>query len=488
MSHTQLNKPVLAACMTLIALSGMSPAAQAEPEKAQETAAVAPPIVAVVNGVEITRKELDYLYSLNAAPHVPPEVAANMKRRILADLVRSEVLAQRAVAQKLDSKVDQELESRIARRRSLAAIAERDIMRQMKPASGQTALDFVNKNPHMFAERRMLTLEELRFDSDSKELLDTIDKSTEKGAGVEKLEEQIRAAKGKSERKVYQMPTDKLPGSLVSPLTAKPPQPVVVKFNDDTTRGSVLFVRASVAAPVVGREALQAAGMTLNMRQLQSTQMQGMQSVLGAAKISYWGEYAGGAMPTMAAMAPGLNGGKAYAPQISRTRKAAITAGIGAASMLSVMLLITGWRYWVGSRRRAGMEQAPAGNQRFLRRIPLLSKLLPQASHAEVLAATLASSRSAEGSGSRWYGKLLLLLGMGACAALLGMQGMGAWNRLPAWVVGTAGAGGLLAGSLLAVLYSRTRLRELGGQQRWIPAAVTGLLMLGVSAAGIAIA
>ncbi len=460
---------------------------------AEETAQPVPgrlsPVVAKVNEVEITRKELDYLYSINAAPNVPPEAAANMKRGALADLVRAEVLAQMAVKQKLDAKVDPELEMRIARRRYLAAAAEREIMGQMQRTSGQTALDYVNKNPHMFAERRLLTIEELRFDSDSKGLLDTLDQSTEKGAGIEKLEDHVRAAKGQSVRKVYQISTDKLAGSLVSPLTAKPPKPVVVKLNDDTTRGSVLFVRSSVAAPLTGREALQAASMTLNMRQLQAAKMQGMQSVLGAAKVSFFGEYADDAMPSMAAMAPGSDGGAAYVPQISRTRKAVIAAGMGAASMLSVMLLATSWRYWVGSRRRTQFKTVQTGKPSFLRQIPLLNKLMPQPNYEQVMTSTLAKNSSPrESQGAKWYGKIFLMLGLGTCAALLGMQGMGAWNRLPVWALGTAGVGGLIAGLLLAVLYSRARLSELGRERRWLPATLTGLLLLGTSVAGIVIA
>ena len=59
-------------------------------------------IAATVNGVEITQREVTTLYERSATPGVSEEVRRNQERAILAGLVRGELLAQKAVAEKLD--------------------------------------------------------------------------------------------------------------------------------------------------------------------------------------------------------------------------------------------------------------------------------------------------------------------------------------------------------------------------------------------------
>ena len=54
-------------------------------------------VAAVVNGVEITQFEVRTLYERTAASGVSKEVEREQKRNILANLVRSELLAQEAV-------------------------------------------------------------------------------------------------------------------------------------------------------------------------------------------------------------------------------------------------------------------------------------------------------------------------------------------------------------------------------------------------------
>jgi EpsD family peptidyl-prolyl cis-trans isomerase len=481
--HNFRLKPMLA-LLTSLQLGLMS--VQAQESNVPTPPAEQPQVVAKVNGVEITRREVDYLYSLNATPNLPPDVAANMKRNILVELVRAEALAQKAKEMKLDAKADLELETQLAERRSLASRAEREFMRGTQRVTEQTAFDFVNKNPHMFAERRLLTIDELHFNSSQDGLLDKIDQATENGAGIEKLEDQIRMAKGRSSRRTFQVSTDQLDRGFVVPMTAKPPKPVVVKFNQDTQGGVVLFVRSSVAAPITGREAIRAAMVALNSRQVQATRLQGMQSVLKSAKVDYFGEYAAGAMPAVVMAGNLMPEGGFVQPSLSRNRKIALAAGFGVASTLSILLLITGWHYWTGPARRDAKTGA-GGFKALLRKVPVVGKLMPEVAHAEALSEALASSSSSK-EGAAWYGKLLLLLGFAACAGAGSYQVASAWKHLPGWVLGTAGAGGFAAGIMLVWLYLRLRRNDSSRSRRWIPAAVSGLLLLGTSAASFVIA
>lgn len=477
-------KPMLALLASLqLGLASV----QAQETNTPTPSAEQPQVVAKVNGVEITRREVDYLFSLNATPNLPPDVAANMKRSILVELVRAEALAQKAKEMKLDAQVDLELETQLAERRSLAARAEREFMRGTQRVTEQTAFDFVNKNPHMFAERRLLTIDELRLTSSQDGLLDTLDKATENGAGIEKLEDLVRIAKGSSSRRTFQVSTDQLDRGFVVPMTAKPPKPVVVRFNQDTKGGVVMFVRSSVAAPITGREAIRAAMIALNSRQVQATRLQGMQTVLKSAKVDYFGEYTTGAMPAVAMAGNFMPEGSFVQPSLSRNRKIALAASLGLASTLSILLLVTGLRYWKGPARR-GAKTGAEGFQAMLRKVPVIGKLMPEVAHEKALSAALASSSRGNEGAAVWYGKLLLLLGFAACAGAGSYQVANAWMHLPGWVLGTAGAGGFAAGIALAWLYLRLRRNDTSRTRRWIPAAVSGLLLLGTSAASFVVA
>jgi len=127
----------------------------------QDSSSSANCIAAVVNGVEITQQEVEYLYRRLGEPKASPEAAQNKRRAILADLVRSELLAQRAREMKLDKASDFALAMHDARRRVLAGVAQKEIESKVLPVSQEAAKEVVHHNPALFADRKLLVYDEV---------------------------------------------------------------------------------------------------------------------------------------------------------------------------------------------------------------------------------------------------------------------------------------------------------------------------------------
>lgn len=466
-------------------LAGLILTASAFSVIAQDTPPTQPdanthPVAAEVNGVKILRKEVDYIYSRQPIPpNLPPEAVLARKRAILAEMVRAEVLAQKAVSNKLDKTPDYEIEMDLARRSLLASKVERQILGTVQRVTAQQALDYVNTNPRLFAERQLLTLEVMNLSTPDESLLDRLDKASNDGAGFETMERLIREAKGNSQRKVSQTTSETLPPELLKTLTTKPFKTVVIKFNDNKQRGMVMLVRSATPAPLTGNEAVNVAGNLLQNRQLQATRVNSVNALVNASAINYFGLYKGVEAGGETSLDAELVGASIYKATISRSTKIAIAASLAAASSLLVLLLLSSWRYWTGNNRRTA---APV----WLQRIPLLSKLVPQQQAGEALEQALAASSSrGRKADVAWYGKLLTLLCLTGCAVLLWLQTTQALSHLPKWVMSAAGGAGLVFGLMLAWLWLRSKLAELGRKRRWIPVPVLGLLTAGASASGM---
>ncbi len=482
MSYIKFERPVLTACLTLISLTGISFASHAEQEQTQEAQAKASPVVAIVNGVEITRKELDFLYSRTAPPNLPPEVELERKKSILTELISSEALSQKAAEAQWDKTADFEMQMSIARRSALAEKVELELVRKGPKVSQQNAFDYINTNPTMFSERQLLTLERLNLIKMDGALLDKLDKASDNGAGLSKIENLAQESRAESRRQVFNSYSDRMDPKLLKAVLSKPYKPVVIKFNDDPTRGTVLFVHSAVPAPLTGQQAMQAATIALASRQSQASKLQGTQAIVGASKVVFYGEFSGTQLPASSQAAGNVNIDQLFTKPMTLKRKLAIGAALSGSMTLLLMTLVTARRYWKGDA---------TGNSTKLRRtlqgLPLVDRLLGKPSAVDELSHALASSSPNKGKQASWYGKLILLAGLTACMAMLGFQLNEAFGRLQPWQAGASITAGVVTGGLLSMIYSRLQLKAIGNKRRWIPVSVLSLLLLTASASGIAI-
>ena len=451
--------------LALFALAACSSDTGQKPEKTQ--------VAAVVNGVEITQREVNLVYKRIEVAGTPATVAAAQQRAILADLVNTELLAQQAVADKLDATPDLMVEAHLARRQALARLVERNTLQGVADAPPDVLSKLVDANPLGFAGRKLLVLEEIALASADTALLDKLDAAATKGASMDRLEQIAREANAPLLRGLRNTSTDQLPPAVAQPLLdAKPGTPIVVQNAPD--RGVVLLLRSAAAAPLVGDAATQAAATAVNMQRRRQAVQQQVQQATAAAKIVYHGAFAPHASGKDEALAEGagvpqvaLPVGAATPPAQSLLRQLAIAAAAALTCALAVLIQVHTLRYW-----RGWLWLPRPWPDRWL---PIYAR-----TEDEVHLINPASFKSASG-----FGKTVLILGWLTLAGLLFVQLFMAWRRLPGWVLPLGVASGLLLGVVASHLLANSRLRQASRQARWWPVAFFMAMLLGSSCAGI---
>ncbi|HHE32653.1 MAG TPA: peptidyl-prolyl cis-trans isomerase, EpsD family [Chlorobaculum parvum] len=248
-------------------------------------------VAAVVNGVEITQHEVNYLSHRSAAPNASPEVAQNQRRAILADLVRSELLAQKAHAMKLDKTPDFTLAMYEARRKVLAGLAQQELASQVSPVTPEVARKIVANNPRLFAKRKFLVYDEVLIPIVDEPLLKALTEKADNGASLNQLLDELNAKKVRFRRAKRAVASNQIQPAILKVLSkAKQGKPLVVRVGD---KFSMLLMLDTIApVPLVGDAATRSAQMMLMAQRRNAAISKGMATMLNSAKISYFGEYA----------------------------------------------------------------------------------------------------------------------------------------------------------------------------------------------------
>lgn len=248
-------------------------------------------VAAVVNGVEITQREVNYLYQRSAAPNASPEAAQNQRRAILADLVRSELLAQKARAMKLDKAPDFTLAMYDARRKVLAGLAQKELVSQVSPVTSEVAREIVANNPRLFANRKFLVYDEVLIPGVDEPLLKALNEKADNGASLNQLLDELNAKKIRFRRATRAVASDQIQPAILEVLSrAKPGNPLVARVGDKFSM--LLMLDSIVPVPLVGDAATQTAQMMLMAQKRNAAISKEMATMLNSAKISYFGEYA----------------------------------------------------------------------------------------------------------------------------------------------------------------------------------------------------
>lgn len=464
----QLTRCSLTA-LALFALAACSSDTGQKPEKTQ--------VAAVVNGVEITQREVELIYKRTEAPGTPVAIAAAQQRAILADLVNTELLAQQAVADKLDATPDLMVEAHLARRQALARLIERQTVQGVAAVPPDALRKMVDANPLGFGGRKLLVLEEIALATADTALLDKLDRAATQGATMDRLEQIAREAKVVLRRGLRNTATDQLPPAVAQPLLdAKPGTPIVVQ--NAPGRGVVLLLRSAAPAPLIGDAAIQAAANAANLQLRRQALQQQVQQAAAAATIVYHGAYAPGAAPVAGddALPEGANvpqvalpAGAATPPAQSLLRRLGIAAAAVLACALAVLVRVHTLSYW------RGWLWLPR---------PWPERWLPIYARTEVDAHLVDPASFDAASG---LGKAALTVGSLALAGLLSVQLFMAWQRLPVWGLPLGIAGGLLLGVVASHLLAHSWVRQASRQARWWPVALFMALLLATSYAGIRI-
>ena len=421
-----------------------------EPEK-KDAARVA----AVVNGVEITQREVATLYERSATPGVSEEVRRNQERAILAGLVRGELLAQKAVAEKLDRTPEFVLIQHEARRQVLAGLAEKSMLASFKPLSDDALQSVVKQNPLIFGERKLLVYEQVLMPVVDVPFLQSLNDAAGKGASLSQLVDSIKAKKLQFQQVTQTQSTDQMQPAIARILSsAKPNLPILMRVEDKFAM--VLMLKSSVPIPLVGEAAMQTA------RNITSTQIRNaefgkqMKAIVDASKITYFGAFAPGALPKKGAgqLVPLPT---ADTKMLVQQESQSVNIGImlGAAYTFAVLLLTFWMRLFLGKFWQ-----------------PFLSHKSKKVKSVEVeghIEDHHVDEIFHSGYKLPAYIRYFLFFDAAGAVFTLGYQMMLVWSRTPEWIIALSVVSGLFLGVVFSHIFSLIQVRKLTQNMRFSP-------------------
>jgi len=419
-------------------------------------------VAATVNGVEITQREVNFLYQRTAPPGADESVARNQRRTILAGLVRAELLAQQATKMKLDQSPDFLLAMHDARRRVLAGLAEEEIASTTRPVSPETVKTIIANNPNLFAQRKLLVYDEILIQGVNVPFLQSLNASVAKGASLTALLDMVQAQKMPFRRAVRTLTTDQIEPAIVTVLSnARANVPVVIRVEDKFSM--ILLLHNIVPVPLEGPAAEQTAANLVTNQQRTIAFSNKMKAVVDAAKITYFGQYkpdAPGTKGKLEAVALPMPDETRAQSQFRHQIAGAVSICL---SFTAAMLLLfasksilsgTLWlpKLWPTTKKNASTDKSAT----FIyheHRVSLFVQL-----------------------------PLFLIAGLSLVAIAYNLFLL--WDLLSIWMIVFSIIGGLLVGRGSSFLYVRSGLHRLAEKMRkfrWLPVMLFAALLLAAS-------
>ena len=406
-------------------------------------------VAATVNGVEITQREVNFLYQRTATPGADASVASNQRRSILAGLVQAELLAQQATKMKLDQSPNFLIAMHDARRKVLAGFAEQEIASTAKTVSPEIVQKIISENPNLFAQRKLLIYDEIIMQGVNVPFLQSLNASAAQGASLSALLNMVNAQKIPFRRAIRTLTTDQIEPAIFQVLSnSRANVPVVARVGDKFSM--MLMLHSMVPVPLEGTAALQTAANLLMNQQRAAAFSNKMRSVVDASKITYFGEY----KPD----APGTKGKQTVALPMPDSTRAQSMVRHQIAGAVSLVLSFT-----------AAMLLLFASKS-FLSGTLWLPKLWPLPKR----------NKPADNSASFNYHKhrvpilvqLALFLVAGLSVVAIGYHLLLLWNLLSFWMIVLSITTGILVGTGTSHLYTSLGLHHWTEKMRtfrWVP-------------------
>ena len=398
-------------------------------------------IAAVVNGVEITQREVDFIYRRSVVPGTDDAAARNQRRSILAGLVRTELLAQQAAKMKLDQSPEYVLAMHNARRRVLAGLAEEKIVSTLKPVSREAVQNVISGNPAFFSGRKLLVFDEVLISGVNVPLLESLNASAGKGASLAELLDAVKAKGVEFQRSTKTVTSDQLQPAILKVLSdARPKVPVVIRVEDKFSM--ILVLHTVTPVPVEGRAAAITATNLLQSQLRNTALSQKMSGVLDAATITYFGEYkpdSSDAKKGLAAL-PAPNAERAKGVMTHRIRLAVTqaVAFMGAMLLLFISKTILSGQVWKPRLWRARKNaDAPVTYDYDVFDAPPGVKLI-----------------------------LFVFAVLGVVVAAF--QFVLLWEELPFWMIGLGVVTGIVAGLGVSRVFALPALKQWAMKLRWL--------------------
>jgi EpsD family peptidyl-prolyl cis-trans isomerase len=284
-------------------------------------------VAAKVNGTELTVHQVNF--ALQRIPNLDKAQTKAASLQVVRNLVDQEVLAQKALADKLDRdpEVVQALEA--ARLQILAeAYMSRKLGAPVEPSEAEIT-DYFNTHPELFAKRKVYRLQEISIKApkDKQEAiraqLAASKTLNDFGAWLKAENFEVKASQGVK-------PAEQLPLEMLPKLAAMPDgQAMIVNTPEGMT---VIILAGSQAQPVTLEQAKPAISRLLQQQARQKAAKAELDALKAAAKIEYVGEFADAgkeaAAPAAAPAAPAAAPAKPAADAAPAADADAISKGV----------------------------------------------------------------------------------------------------------------------------------------------------------------
>ncbi len=247
-------------------------------------------VSAVVDNIEITRREVDFL---SRKPVLAGAEGETERKRVLSLLVRKELLAQKALEMKLENSPDFIVAMYEARRSILAEMAEKHVATQAAKVSPEAASRVVAKNPRFFSQRKLLVYDQVVMPGVDEKFLNSLNTSADRGASLEQLLKKVNEKKMPFYRTMQALTTDQIDLGIFNVLsTLRLNKPQLASIGEKFSM--ILVLRAKIPMPLEGETANQAAAEILNEQQRRMELLRTLTKSLDSADITFFGEFASG--------------------------------------------------------------------------------------------------------------------------------------------------------------------------------------------------
>jgi EpsD family peptidyl-prolyl cis-trans isomerase len=248
-------------------------------------------VAAVVNGVEITQAEIEYFAKKSTYANTNQAAALEQKKAVLSNLIRAELLSQKAHELGIDKDPDFTIALYEARRQVLAGMAESRLLKDAKPVTPEIAKTVVENNPRIFSDRKLLVYEEILIQGVDVPFLKSLIAMVDNGATTEQLVEVLKSNKKIFQKTIKSQTSDQLqPVFLDTLLKSKLEKPLIARIEDKISMIMVLHQVRPV--PLLGEQAIQTAMVMVNAQQRNALLSKSMNDLINTSKITYFGDYA----------------------------------------------------------------------------------------------------------------------------------------------------------------------------------------------------
>ena len=246
-------------------------------------------VVAKVNDTEVTLHQLNYELGLLGQGQVAVQNPDKITRQTLEDLVSQQVVAQKAITEKLDRypQIMQALE-RTKRQVLVQAYIKKITERDTTPPGKQEVTDYYNQHPELFAKRRIYQIREILLDKTLP--MAEIQAKMGDSMSLEALVSWLESKKVKMQSGVVVKPAEQLPFEMLSRLAQmRQGQVMVVEAPTNILLSILMDIRDQPVSEVQATQSIERFLVTQKREKLAEAEIKRLRS---EAKVELLGKFA----------------------------------------------------------------------------------------------------------------------------------------------------------------------------------------------------